>query len=42
MFNENFKKYNSVASDTVKAGAPKLWSQQWFVDCLFFKYILYL
>ena len=24
MFNENFRKYESIASETVKAGAPKL------------------
>lgn len=33
MFNENFKKYETIASSTVKAGAPKLWSVDPF--CLF-------
>lgn len=31
MFNENFKKYEGIASASVKAGAPKLW---WFSDIL--------
>lgn len=26
MFIDNFKKYEKVASNTVKAGAPKLWN----------------